>query len=186
MTDSQIIALYFIRDQRAISETAASYGSYCYQIAYNILSSREDSEECVDDAYMTAWNHIPPTKPSRLQIYLGRITRNLSIDRWRSIRAAKRGSGQLDLAIEELDRTLAGGQDPEEIAIRGELKILLREFLKTLPDTERRVFLCRYWYLDSVGTIAGEFGFSVSKVKSMLLRTRRKLKKYLLEGGYEA
>lgn len=186
MTDSQILELYFRRSERAITETAASYGSYCHTIAYNILGSSQDSEECVNDTYLTAWNQIPPQRPRSFPAYLGRITRNLSIDRFRRIHAAKRGCGQLELAIDELDRTLAGPQDLEETVLRTELRDTINAFLRTLPDTDRRVCICRYFYLDSIPEIAQQFGFSTAKVKSMLHRTRSKLRTYLIEqGGYD-
>lgn len=182
MTDQQIIDLYFARSERAIQETHAQYGRYCYQIAYNILHIPEDSEECLSDTYLSAWNRIPPTRPSILSVYLARITRSLSIDRWRSSHSLKRGGGQLPLAIHELDGALGTGEDLEEQTISAQM---LNTFLRSLPVTERDVFLCRYWYLDSIRDIARDFGFSESKVKSMLLRTRRKLKDYLTEGGME-
>lgn len=185
MTDKEIISLYFSRSERAIQETDKQYGKLCYGVSYNILRNNEDAEECVSDTYMTAWNRIPPTVPDYFSAFLTKIARNLSIDRWRISRAAKRGRGQMELCIHELDRTLSTGQTPEEIVAGAELTWLLEQFLDTLPDTERRVFLCRYWFVESVEEISREFGFSGSKVKSMLFRTRKKLKAYLLEeGGY--
>lgn len=187
MNDSQIIQLYFRRSERAIAETAAQYGSYCHAIAYNILKSHQDSEECVSDTYLTVWNRIPPEKPQCFSAYLGKITRNLSIDRWRKSHAAKRGRGQLSLAVEEMDHTLASPEDPEQTLLQSELADLINTFLSQLPDTERRVFVCRYFYLDAISDICRQFGFGQSKVKSMLLRTRKKLKTYLSEqGGYDA
>ncbi len=185
MNDSQIIELFFRRSERAISETDARYGHYCYSIANNILYNTQDSEECVSDTYLTAWNHIPPTRPRQLSAYLGRITRSLAIDTWRSRHAVKRGKGQMDVAIHELDRTLSSGEDLEEGLMRSELTAEINRFLRGLGDTERRVFICRYWYMDPVAQIAREFGFTESKTAAMLMRTRKKLKAYLLEkGGY--
>lgn len=183
MDDSQIIDLYFRRSEQAIAETAAQYGALCHAIAYNILSDRQDSEECVSDTYMTVWNRIPPEKPHCFSAYLSRITRNLSIDRWRKNHAARRGGGQLVLAIEELDRTLSSGQNVEDLVIGTGLRDCLDRFLKTLPDTERRVFILRYFYLDPISDISRQFGFTQSKVKSMLQRTRKRLKAYLLTQG---
>ena len=186
MNDSQIIDLYFRRSEQAIAETDARYGNYCYSIANNILYNSQDSEECVSDTYLQAWNRIPPTRPRILSVYLGRITRSLAIDAWRGKHAVKRGKGQLDVAIHELDRTLSSGEDLEEQLIRSELTAELDRFLRGLGDTERRVFVCRYWYMDPVADIARQFGFTEGKVASMLMRTRKKLKAYLLEkGGYE-
>ena len=183
MTDAQIIELYFRRSERAISETAAQYGNMFYRISYNILQNREDAEECVSDTYLTAWNRIPPTRPARLSVFLGKITRSLSIDLWRKKTASKRGGGQLDLALEELDWALSSGDDPETQYLRKDLTRLLNDFLRSLPDTERRVFISRYWYMDSAADIASDFGFTQGKVRSMLMRTRNKLRVYLEEEG---
>lgn len=183
MDDSQIIDLYFRRSEQAIAETAAQYGALCHTIAYNILGSRQDSEECVSDTYMTVWNRIPPERPRCFSAYLGKITRNISLDCWRKKHAARRGGGQLVFAIEELDRTLASGQNVEDLVIGMGLRDCIETFLKSLPDTERRVFVCRYFYLDPVADISRQFGFTQSKVKSMLQRTRKKLKAYLLTQG---
>ena len=186
MEDDQIIALYFNRIPQAIEETAHKYGAYCQSISYNILGNKSDAEECVNDTYFTVWNRIPPTKPSCFSVFLGKIVRNISISRWRSLHAMKRGKGQITVAIEELDYCLSSGFDVEKAYLNIELNEIPNEFLGELRDTERRVFLCRYWYFDSVSDIADQFGFSVSKVKSMLLRTRNKLKRHLLEkGGFE-
>lgn len=185
MTDSQIIELYFRRDQRAITETAAQYGAYCHTIAYNILGNQQDSEECVNDTYLSTWNQLPPKRPSCLSAFLGRITRNLSIDLWRKNNAAKRGGGQLVLAIDEMDRTLAAGTSVEDEFMEGELAEIINRFLRTLPDTERRIFILRYYHLYAVADIAADFGFNKNRVASMLMRTRKKLKDYLIaQGGY--
>lgn len=186
MTDNQIVELYFRRSERALEETAAQYGQLFYRISYNILTNHEDAEECVSDTYLTAWETIPPTRPNRLGVFLSKITRRLSIDRWRRNTAAKRGGGQLTLAIDELDFCLASHEDVEENYIHKELTELLQSFLSGLPDTERDVFLCRYWYMDSIRDIAGDFGFTQGKVKTMLMRTRNKLRIYLeRKGGYD-
>lgn len=186
MTDNQIVELFFHRSERALEETAARYGQLFYRISYNILTNHEDAEECVSDTYLTAWETIPPTRPNRLGVFLSKITRRLAIDRWRRITAAKRGGGQLALAVEELDYCLASRENVEEDYIKKELTGLLECFLSELPETERDVFLCRYWYMDSIREIAADFGFTQGKVKSMLMRTRNKLKIYLeRKGGYE-
>lgn len=183
MTDRELIELYFVRSEQAISETAKQYGSLCYTISYNILYSKEDAEECVNDTYLSAWNHIPPTKPNILSVYLSTITRNLSIDRWREKYAGKRGKGQVAVAAEELEYCLTKGDSPETVYLQKELSECLNAFLGALPQTERKVFVSRYWYLDSIGDIAEHFGFTVPKVKNMLMRTRRKLKKHLVQKG---
>ena len=183
MDDSKIVELYWDRKEQAIEETQKKYGSYCYKIAYNILTSKEDAEESVSDTYMTAWNTIPPHRPSVLATFLGKITRRLSIDRWRTRSAYKRGGGQVVLALEELEECVASSENVEQTYAKKELLAAYQRFIEKLPVTERRVFLLRYWYLDSIGDIAQKYGFSESKVKSMLHRTRQKLHRCLAEEG---
>ena len=185
MNDKNIVDLYFNRDEEAIAQTDKKYGRYCYSIAYNILTNKEDAEESVSDTYMTAWRAIPPRRPSVLSTFLGKITRHISIDRWRERSANKRGGGEVTLALEELEDCVAGLQNVEMEYERKELIRAYVKFLDTLPVTERRVFLCRYWYVDSVEAIAEKFGFSQSKVKTMLYRTRAKLRKQLAEEGLQ-
>lgn len=179
MEDEKILDLYWSRSENAISETASKYGGYCYSIAWNILANNEDAEESVNDTYMTAWNIIPPQRPSILATFLGKITRRLSIDRWRARNAQKRGGGEIVLALEELEDCISDGQNPEKTLERKQLAELFNRFLASLPETERRVFLCRYWYMDSIRDIAANFGFSTGKVTSMLHRTRGKLRAVL-------
>ena len=183
MEDQGIIDLFFDRSEQAIVETDKKYGAYCYAIAYNILSSREDSEESVNDTYLTAWNTIPPRRPRLLNAFLGKITRHISIDRWRRLRAQKRGGKEMILALEELGECVAAQSLEAEISQR-ELARSLNDFLAALPETERNVFLCRYWYMDSIEAITKITGFSQSKVASMLHRSRGKLRKKLSEEGY--
>lgn len=184
MDDKSIVDLYFSRDQEAITQTDKKYGHYCYRIAYNILTNREDAEESVSDTYVAAWRVIPPRRPSVLSTFLGKITRHIAIDRWRERNASKRGGGEVPLALEELQDCVAGMQNVEMDYERKEIIKAYVKFLDALPVTERRVFLCRYWYVDSVEAIADKFGFSQSKVKTMLHRTRSKLRKQLAEEGY--
>lgn len=183
MEDQGIVELFFDRSEQAIVETDKKYGGYCYTIAYNILASREDSEESVSDTYFSAWNTIPPRKPTLLQAFLGKITRHISIDRWRKQTAQKRGGKELPLALEELGECLDTRGMEAEITSR-ELTRVLNGFLASLSETERNVFLCRYWYMDTIETIAKITGFSQSKVTSMLHRSRGKLRKQLTEEGY--
>lgn len=183
MDDNQILDLYWDRSESAISETAVKYGGYCYSIAYNILTNREDAEEQVNDTYLTAWNSIPPRRPAIFGAFLGKVTRHLSIDHWRISSAQKRGGGQFELALDELEECVADSQTVEGAYNRKELRRSLNSFLEGLSETERRVFLCRYWYMDSVAQVAQMFGFSESKVKSMLHRIRGKLRKKLEEEG---
>ena len=145
MNDKNIVDLYFNRDEEAITQTDKKYGRYCYSIAYNILTNKEDAEESVSDTYMTAWRAIPPRCPSVLATFLGKITRHISIDRWRERSAYKRGGGEVTLALEELEDCVAGLQNVEMEYERKELIRAYVKFLDTLPLTERRVCLCRYW-----------------------------------------
>ena len=183
MEDEKIIELFWNRSESAISETAQKYGNYCYSIAYNILTNSEDAEESVSDTYMAAWKAMPPRRPSILASFLGKITRHLSIDRWRSRNRYKRGGGEIVLALEELEDCIADSQTVEMALERKQLAVVFNRFLDSLPEMERRVFLCRYWYLDPIADIAGYYGFSVSKVTSMLHRTRKKRRTTLEKEG---
>ena len=184
MEDKEIIALYLARDERAIEETQRKYGRYCYSVARNILAVTEDAEECVSDAYISAWNSIPPHLPQVLPAFLARITRCISLKKWRDMRTQKRGGGEISLVYEEISECIPGSQTVESRTEARELATLLDDFLNGLPDTERRVFVCRYWYVDSLEDICIRFGFSMSKVKSMLYRTRQKLYSRLEKEGY--
>ncbi len=183
MEDSQIVALYFQRSEQAIQETAKKYGSYCFSIAHNILGNREDAEEAVNDTYLGAWATIPPHRPVVLATFLGKIARRTAIKRYQQSRAQKRGGGELALAVEELSDFLSDGSTPESAIENAELTQLLNNFLRKLPKEERAVFVSRYWYFDPVAEIAKRFGFSQSKVKSMLARTRKKLSTTLQREG---
>ena len=185
MDDKTIVELYFLRNEDAITLTEEKYGPYCYSIAYNILSNREDAQESVSDTYMAAWNSIPPRRPSVLSAFLGKLTRHISIDRWRQRTAAKRGGGEVAVALEELSECVAGLQNIELEYERKELMKAYTRYLKELPAAERRVFLSRYWYMESIEAIATKFGFSQSKVKMLLQRTRIKLRLRFEEEGYK-
>ena len=184
MEDRAIVELYWNRSEDALTETASKYGGYCYSIAYNILANREDAEESVSDTYLAAWSTMPPKRPAILSTFLGKLTRRISIDRWRKRTAGKRGGGEVDLALEELGNCIAGNQNVEGTYIQKELTGAVNRFLDTLPQTERNIFLCRYWYLDPIANIAVTFGYSESKVASMLHRLRRKLRQQLEKEGY--
>ena len=175
MEDGDIIALYLKRNQEAIAETEKKYGRYCYSIAYNILYNAEDAEESVNDALMNAWNSIPPHIPSILSAFLGKLTRYVSLKKWRYARAQKRGGGEITLAYEELSDCIPGNKSVEEELREKELAEIIDRFLDELPAAERHIFICRYWYFDDISTISKQFGFSNSKVKSMLYRIRKKL-----------
>ena len=184
MDDANIVALYWARDERAIAESTAKYGAYCLAIARNILGDRQDAEESVNDTWAGAWRSIPPQRPVRLGAFLGAITRKLALRRLRDRCAEKRGGGEAALALEELQECLGTESDAERKLEQKELAAVIDAFLDGLNAQERRVFVCRYWYLDSVADIASRFGFSQSKVKSMLFRTRGKLRERLQKEGY--
>ncbi len=183
MEDSQIVALYWERNELAIAETAAKYGRYCYAIAFNILNSREDADECVDDTYMNAWQKIPPHCPSVLSTFLGKITRRVSLNKWKSRTRQKRGGGELPLALDELAECVQSNYSTEKRIEEKELLIAINAFLCNLSEVERDVFVSRYWFLASTKLISNRFGFTEGKVKSILFRTREKLKRHLAEEG---
>ena len=182
MTDAQIVEMYWKRNEQAISVTAEKYGTYCYSVAYGILHNDEDSEESVNDTYMSAWNSMPPHKPGILKTFLGKITRRLSIDKWRRKNAEKRG-GEIAEVLDELSECISQSGDPIAEMEKETLDKTINTFVRELKETEQRVFLCRYWYAKSVKETATLFGFSESKVKVMLMRTRNKLKARLETEG---
>ena len=182
MTDEQIIALYWARSERAIEETNAQYGNYIGYIAYRILRDSEDAKEIVNDTYLKAWNSIPPAKPNPLKAFLGRIARNLSINRLEANTSKKRGGGQYELILDELEECIP--DDDSEFTSSVALRDLLNAFLRTLPDEQRRIFVRRYWYMDPISVIAKDFGVGESKVKMTLLRTRDKLRDFLEKEGF--
>lgn len=179
MTDREIMALLFRRDEATIEQLQRQYEPYCRSIACRILSDEADAAECVNDVWLAAWSSIPPNAPERLAAYLGKLTRNIAIDRVRANGAMKRCTGEYTASLDELSQVLAGADEPEKQVQLGQLQEAIAAFVRKLPDTQRRVFLCRYWYLDSLAEIGARFGFSESKVKSMLYRIREKLKQYL-------
>lgn len=187
MDDREIIALYWERSDEAILETSRKYSRYCHSISFNILGNHEDAEECVNDTYLRAWNSIPPNRPNHLSAYLGRITRNLSFDKYRRRTAEKRGLGQAALALSELEDCLPGSANVARMVEEAsEEKILIEainSFLEGLPLESRMVFMRRYWHVSSIQEIARSFHMSESKVKSILFRTRKKLKAHLEEEG---
>jgi len=183
MEDKEIVELYLNREESAVSATAEKYGNYCYSVAYNILYNKEDAEESVNDTYLGAWNSIPPHKPEVLSSFLAKITRNVSLKRRRDKLAQKRGDGEVSLAYEELADCIPTNHDIDAALEAKELAVHINHFLSALPATERHVFICRYWYFDSIASISRQFGFRETKVKSMLLRTRNKLRNKLKKEG---
>ena len=183
MDDSRIIELFYERSEQAIAELSKKYGAVCSRVARNILGSSRDAEECVNDAYLGAWNTIPPQRPDPLMTYICRIVRNISIARYHSNTAAKRG-GSYDVALSELEDCLAAGETVDsELSVR-ELTCVLNRFLDTLEPENRAMFVCRYWYGDPVSELAERFRISNNNVSVRLARIRGKLKKYLRKEGY--
>lgn len=184
MEDSRIVELYWTRSESAIVETAGRYGAYCYSIAYHILADAQDADETVNDTYMGAWNSMPPHRPSVLSTFLGKITRRISINRWNERRADKRGKGEIPLALDELAEVIAAPDTPEEEISAQELTRSIDRFLSTLPQSERDIFVCRYWFLAPIAEISRRFDASAGKIKSTLFRTRNKLKVHLEKEGF--
>lgn len=179
MDDELIIDLFWKRSEAAITESDRKYGSYCRSIAYSILNDRQDSEECVNDTWLRAWDAIPPQRPSKLSAFLGRITRNLSLDRYDYNHAAKR-SQPLDPLLSELSECIP---DQRDGYAQTELTEILNQFLHSLDREKRNLFLRRYWYCESIEDLSKRYGLSQSAVKSSLFRVRSKLKDYLEKEG---
>lgn len=183
MDDKQIISLYFARDQRAITAASDRYGLYCHSVSMNILGNREDAEECVNDTWLRSWDAIPPHRPNILRTFLGKITRNLSLNRLAHRAAKKRGQGEGEQALAELEMCVSGGDGVEEAMDETLLTEALERFLRSRKKLERMVFLRRYWYCQPIGVIARELSISQSNVKTTLFRIRQALKTYLEEEG---
>ncbi len=183
MDDRQIIELFNERSEAAISETADKYGKYCHYIAYNILYNEQDSEECVNDTWFRAWNTIPPQQPNKLSAYLGKITRNLALDRYKFYNREKRGKGQTNLVLEELSECISAGNSTEQEIDARLLVESLNTFLRSIPSQKRRILVRRYWFLSPINEIARDFEMSESSVKTILHRTRIKLKHFLEKEG---
>ena len=184
MQDEQIVALYWERDESAITATQEKYAAYLTKIAHNILDDPGDSEESVNDTYLAAWNSIPPHKPSVLSTYLGKLTRRISIDRWRRRTSQKRGKGEFALSMTEMEDLMTDREDPQSVLDAKVLGELLNRFLRTLKPEERNAFIGRYYYMDTLRDVASYCGMSEGKAKSMLFRTRQHLRTYLEEEGY--
>ena len=171
MQEETLLDLYFSRSETALEQTKQQYGTYCYAIAYRILSQPQDAEECVNDTWMRAWNSMPRERPQLLAAFLGAITRNLSLDCYRRKHSEKRGGGVMPYIYEEL-HDCAGGEEPLTQMERKELAASINRFLEGLDRESRIIFMRRYWYMDGIGAIAGRLAVSESKVKSSLYRSR--------------
>ncbi|MDO5441213.1 MAG: sigma-70 family RNA polymerase sigma factor [Bacillota bacterium] len=184
MEDKQIIGLFFERSESAISEVQKKYSSYCFSIANNILHEKSESEECLNDTYLAAWNSIPPNNPENLAAFLGKLTRNISLKRFRNHTAKKRGGEETALILDEIDECFTVYDNVENQLMLSELVDILNDFLEELPLSERRVFIRRYWYFETVKDVAAFYGYSESKVKMILKRSRDKLRTTLSKEGY--
>ena len=183
MEDERIIELYWQRSQDAITQTDKKYGGLCRRISFNILSSVEDSEECLSDTYMALWNSLPPQRPTRFQAFIAAIARNISLMRVRERCSKKRGGGELELVLDELDDTLTSDYSLESELEMKELAERIEQFLPTLSPDDRNIFISRYWLFAPVADIAVRSGFSQSKVLTSLFRTRQKLQRCLTKEG---
>lgn len=183
MEDRDIIELYRTRSERAIEETAKKYGAYGYSIAYRILASRQDSEECVNDGYLRLWDSIPPKAPENLATYFGKIVRNLALNRYEKLRAQKRGAGEAALVLEEVEPFASTQAEPEDAVYKIAFTDTINQFLASLSRENRVIFVKRYWYVQSVREIAADCSMSESKVKTSLFRSRKKLKKMMERDG---
>lgn len=183
MDDSQIVDLYWSRNEQAIRETSNKYGRYCYMIANNILNNQYDAEESVNDTLMVAWEKIPPHRPKLLSTFLGKITRRISLNKLRDLTALKRGGGVVPLVLDELSECIPSSYSLEKEVEMKEITLAINSFLSLLNKTERDLFVCRYWFLVDVKLIAKRFAISESHAKSTLFRMRQRLKKYLQEEG---
>lgn len=183
MEDRKIVELYWERSEDAISETQKKYGKYCHSIAYGILCSNEDAEECVNDAYSRLWKSIPPRRPKHLSAFIAKITRNLALDRYDRSNAQKRGGNTEEVYLEFEE--CVPDTKAENLADKLALKTAVNGFLSSLGSQERKLFMRRYWYFGSIKDIADEFGLSESAVKTSLFRTRMRFKAYLENEGIE-
>ena len=183
MDDLQIIELYFARDEQAIKETDRKYGKTCLRVAYNLLSNNEDSEECVNDTYLTVWNKIPPTRPNNFIAFICKITRNLSLKRLEVSNAMKRSAGTI-ISMSELEKALPDQCIAPDVEDE-ELGKLISAFLWSEKALDRNVFLRKYWFFDSISDIAERYSMNENSVKSMLFRSRNRLREFLRKEGID-
>jgi len=181
MKDCEIIELYWQRNPDAIEETDKKYGTTCHRIAYDILASKEDAEECVDDTYMATWKSLPPQRPTYLSAYLYRIVRNFGFSRIREMRARKRGGGEITLILDELEECVKAPDNIEKEYEAKELSSAINAFLSMLAQDDRQIFVFRYWLTLPTKEVACRLGFTESKVHSSLHRSRKRLHEYLVK-----
>lgn len=180
MEDSKIIELFFKRSEQALYELDLKYGKICYSLSHHILNSKPDAEECVNDAYLGAWNTIPPAKPNPLQAYICKIVRNISLKRFHQKKAAKRNSSY-EIAMQELEACLPAPNTVEAEIETKELTHIIECFLNTLSEENCVIFVRRYWFLDTYAEIAQRVKISEKNVSVRLTRIRKQLKTYLTE-----
>ena len=185
MDDNGIIQLYWDRNDQAISATSEKYGHYCKAIAKNILNNEEDAEECVNDTYLSAWNSMPMHWPEQLATFLGKITRNLSFNKYKHDHAEKRGGSEMTLVLDELADCVSDADDVDCIIDRQELVDAINSFMESLPTEKRNLFVRRYWYADSVSDIAHAYGMLPGTASKALERMRKQLKMYLTKRGFD-
>ncbi len=185
MEDNQIVQMYWERNEKAISATSEKYGSYCFSIAKNILGNYEDAEECVNDTYLNTWNSIPSNRPKLLSTYLGKIVRNLAFNLYKKNKVGKRGGCQIRVVLDELSELIADPNSSEEMWNCKLISDTINSFLSELPVEKRNIFVCRYWYADSVKLIAERYAMTENNVSVTLNRLRTKLHDYLIERGIE-
>ena len=183
MKDEDIIELYWKRNENAISETENKYGKYCHSVSYGILQNHADADECVNDTLVGAWNSMPPQRPARLASFLGKITRNLSLNRLKYCNAEKRGNGQLETVLSELEDCIPSNESTEQTADENLTLKTIEDFLYSQPKRKRNIFIRRYWYMHSIRDIAAVYGISESKTASLLFRMRNELKARLEKEG---
>ena len=183
--DQDIIQQFWERDENAVREASKKFGTYCKSIARGILNNHEDSEECVNEAFMRAWESIPPKKPNSLCTFLGRITKNIALNRIKSSKTEKRGGGELALVYEELEDIISDTKNVEDALERKEMMSAISRFLRKSKENERQVFVLRYWYCSGVDEIAREIGIKEENVYVILSRMRIKLRDYLKKEGYD-
>lgn len=183
MNDQQIIELYMERSEKAVSETYDKYSAYCNSISFSILQNSEDAEECVNDTFQKAWESIPPSRPNNLKSFLGKITRNISLNRLKYNNTQKRGSGNIDVLLSELEECVSDKFNVESEIYAKEFSQIINGFLSDLPIEKRKIFVRRYWYMDSIKEISEQYDIGEEKVKSILFRLRKQLKKQLEKEG---
>ena len=185
MQDKDIVRLFLERSDRAVAAAEEKYRAYCFKIALNILSSNEEADFCVNEAFMKAWETIPPQEPKMLSAYLAKITRNCAINMLKQSNAQKRGGGETELVLDEISEMVSGRSDVERDTENREIIKEINNFLNKQPELKRNIFICRYWYCDSVRDIAAQFNITENAVSVALNRTRKKLLEYLQKRGFE-